>query len=308
MTRGPDFFLIGAPKCGTSALADYLGQHPEIGMCPRKETHFFADDQLFGRQQMHPGRRRKTLTEYLSWFETLQGRRLGEASVWYLYSRGSGERIKAFRPDAQLIAMIRNPITAVPALHSEFVHMGIEPVRDLESALALDEERVRGGAPPGFPPASYRSAFRYAEQLKAYFDLFGRESIHIVVFDDFKRDTAGAFRGVCRFLGVDSDFDPEIRIVNANKEARVPGFQRLVKRPPTSVRRALRVVTTEDSREWLQSRLSRLNTRNRPRGRIPPAVAAALLPEVENQCRELRELIGLDLTAWLEESDRIASG
>jgi hypothetical protein len=308
MSRGPDFFLIGAPKCGTSALADYLGQHPEVGMCPRKESHFFADDELHTRQQMHPGRRRKDLDEYLSWFEPLEERRLGEASVWYLSSRGSGERIKAFRPDAQTIAMIRNPMTAVPALHSEFVHMGIDPERDLEAALALDKTRVRDGAPPGFPPASYRSAFRYAEQLGAYFDLFGRENVHVVVFDDFKRDTARAFRGVCEFLAVDPSFEPEIRIVNANKQARVPGIQRLVKRPPAPLRRSLRIVTTESSREWLQSRLSRLNTRNRPRGQIPAPVAAALLPEVERQVAGLRELLGLDLSAWIEETERIASG
>lgn len=307
MSRGPDFFLIGAPKCGTSALADYLGQHPEVGMCPRKESHFFADDELHKRQQMHPGRRRKDLAEYLGWFAPLEGRRLGEASVWYLYSRGSGKRIKAFRPDAQAIAMIRNPMTAVPALHSEFVHMGIEPVRDLEAALALDEARVRDGAPPGFPPLSYRSAFRYAEQLAAYFDLFGRENVNVIVFDDFKRDTAGAFREVCEFLTVDPSFEPEIRIVNANKEARVPGFQRLVKRPPAPLRRSLKIVTTESSRELLQSRLSRLNTRKRPRGQIPPAVATALLPEVERQVPELRELLGLDLGAWIEESEQIAS-
>jgi hypothetical protein len=228
--------------------------------------------------------------------------------VWYLSSRGSGERIKAFRPDAQTIAMIRNPMTAVPALHSEFVHMGIDPERDLEAALALDKTRVRDGAPPGFPPASYRSAFRYAEQLGAYFDLFGRENVHVVVFDDFKRDTARAFRGVCEFLAVDPSFEPEIRIVNANKQARVPGIQRLVKRPPAPLRRSLRIVTTESSREWLQSRLSRLNTRNRPRGQIPAPVAAALLPEVERQVAGLRELLGLDLSAWIEETERIASG
>jgi hypothetical protein len=244
----------------------------------------------------------------VSWFERLQGRRLGEASVWYLSSRGTGERIKAFRPDAQVIAMVRNPVTAVPALHSEFVHMGIEPERDLERAVALDEARERDGGPPGFPPRSYRSAFRYAEQLSPYRDLFGAGNVHVVVFDDFKSDTAGSFSGVCRFLAVDPEFRPEIRIVNANKEARSAAFQQLVKRPPRPLRRALRLVTTESSRELFQSRLSRLNTRSRPRGGIPPAVATALLPEAELQVRELGDLLGLDLSAWIEEADRIASG
>lgn len=308
MPPGPDFFIVGAPKCGTTALADYLGQHPAIGMCPRKESHFFADDELFARLQMHPDRRRKDLAEYLSWFEPLRGRqRLGEASVWYLSSYGSGERIKAFRPDAQVIAMVRNPVTAVPALHSEFVHMGIEPERDLERAFALDEERERDGGPAGFPPRSYRSAFRFAEQIGGYHELFGRDSVHVVVFDDFRRDTATAFREVCGFLGVDPAFRPRLEIVNANKEARSRRIQEIVKRPPKPLRRGMHLFTTEAARERLASRLSRLNTRSRSRGQIPAAVALGLLPEVERQVDELHDLLGLELGGWIEEAGRVAA-
>jgi sulfotransferase family protein len=309
MPRGPDFFIVGAPKCGTTALAEYLGQHPEIGMCPRKESHFFADDELFARLQMHPDRQRKDRAEYLSWFEPIQDRRrLGEASVWYLSSRGSGERIKEFRPDGQVIAMVRNPVTAVPALHSEFVHMGIEPERDLERAFALDEVREREGAPAGFPPRSYRSAFRFAEQIAAYHEVFGRRNVHVVVFDDFKDDTGAAFRGACGFLGVDPAFRPELRIVNANKEARNRRIQELVKRPPEPLRRGVRLVTTEAARARFASRLSRLNTRNRPRDQVPAAVALGLLPEIERQVRELGELLSLELDQWVEAAERAAAG
>lgn len=306
---GPDFFIVGAPKCGTSALATYLGEHPEIGMCPHKESHFFADDELFARLQMHPDRRRKNPEEYLSWFQPLKGRRrLGEASVWYLYSPGSGARIRDYRPDAQIIAMIRNPLTAVPALHSEFVHMGIEPERDLERAFALDDERERTGTPTGFPPRSYRAAFAFAEQIAAYQQLFGRRNVDVVVFDDFVADTASAFAGVCTFLGVDPGHRPDLGVVNANKEARSRRFQQLVKRPPRSMRRGIRLVTTERTRELLASRLSRLNTRSRPRGRIPPAVARGLLPEIERQVRELDELLGLELGSWVTDAERAAGG
>jgi hypothetical protein len=308
MPAGPDFFIIGAPKCGTSALADYLGQHPAIGMCPRKESHFFADDELFARLQMHPDRRRKDLAEYLSWFEPLRGRQhLGEASVWYLSSRGSGERIKEFRADARMIAMIRNPATAVPALHSEFVHMGIEPELDLERACALDETREREGTPAGFPPRSYRSAFRFAEQIGTYRELFGPGNVHVVVFDDFKRNTEGAFKDACRFLGADPEFRPELRVVNANKQARSRRIQELVKRPPAPLRRGVRLLTTQAARERLASRLSRINTRNRPRGQIPAAVVEGLLPEIECQVRELRGLLGIELGHWIEEAERAAA-
>ena len=256
MPRDPTSSSSARRSAVRARLRTYLGEHPEIGMCPRKESHFFADDEVFARLQMHPDRRRKELDEYLSWFGPLQGRRrLGEASVWYLYSAGSGARIRDFRPDAQIIAMIRNPLTAVPALHSEFVHMGIEPERDLERAFALDHERERRGTPTGFPPRSYRAAFRFAEQIAAYHRLFGRRNVDVVVFDDFVADTARHSRASAPFSRRPGS-SPRPGSRNANKEARSRRFQGLVKRPPEPLRRGMHLVTTESTRELLASRLS----------------------------------------------------
>ena len=95
----------------------------------------------------------------------------------------------------------------LPSLHSQFVFVGIEPEEDFGSALALDAERERSGPPAGFPPRSYRSAVRYGEQLRRYLDVFGRERIHVIVYDEFRDDTRGAYREACRFLEV----DPELR-------------------------------------------------------------------------------------------------
>src|SRR5579864_3973839 len=82
----PDFFIVGAPKAGTSAMAAQLGQHPEIFMCPVKEPQFF------GRDQRHIGGPRRSLSEYLSLFDAAgQSARVGEASTNYLYSATAPE-------------------------------------------------------------------------------------------------------------------------------------------------------------------------------------------------------------------------
>lgn len=82
-------------------------------------------------------------------FEGAQGRkRIGEASVWYLYSSAASREINQFSPEADPIVMLRNPFEALPSLHSQFVFVGIEPVEDFEEALAPDEERERAGTPP----------------------------------------------------------------------------------------------------------------------------------------------------------------
>src|SRR6266545_5937438 len=158
--RRPDFFIVGAPKCGTTALNDYLKDHPEIFISARKELHFFGSDLVFR------GPRRITEQEYLSFFAPARHeKRLGEASVWYLYSQQAAAEIKAFSPAARIIIMLRNPVDMMYSLHSQRLYNGRETISDFAKALATEEmhgrkEWDRKGAlnAVGF---SYREAATY---------------------------------------------------------------------------------------------------------------------------------------------------
>lgn len=297
--RGPEFFIVGAPKCGTTALTAYLAQHPEIGMCARKETQHFATD-MRERLAVKSGSRRLSEQEYLDLFAPVQDRRLlGEASVWYLYSRAAPHEIHRFMPEARIIAMFRSPVEMLPSLHSEFVYVGLEPEEDFTGALALDARREREGTPQGFPPHSYRAAVRYAEQLRRYFDAFGRERVHVIIYDDFRADTAAAYRRTCEFLGVDPEFEPEIEVVNPNKEVRSSMLRGLLRRPPEPARRVLHRITSQRARVAVGQAIKRWNTRFAPRTPVADAgVKAELRRIAEGEGRKLGKLIGRDLSAW----------
>ena len=308
--RGPDFFIVGAPKCGTTAMADYLGQHPEVGMAAAKEKHYFGSDlhpRLARRKDRRPRppQRQDWLAQrrevYLRLFTEVQDRkRLGEASVWYLYSSEAAREIKDFSPKADIIVMLRNPLEMLPSLHSQFVHVGIEPVEDFEQALALDEERVRSGTPPGFPPHSYRSAVGYADQVRRYLDVFGRDRVHVIIYDEFRDRTRDAYRATCEFLGVDSSYVPEIEVVNPNKQVRSRALRRFVWGPPEALRGVLHAVTSESTRVRIGGALKRWNTKFVARGAPPDHVTRPLRPLVAREVRELRELLGVDVEYWLE--------
>lgn len=297
--KGPDFFIVGAPKCGTTAMSDYLGQHPEIGMCPRKETHVFATD-LYDRLRVKSGQHPPDREQFLQFFAGLGDcRTRGEASVWHLYSSAAAAEIASFEPTAKIVVMLRDPLQMLWSLHSEFVYVGLEPVEDFETALSLDSERERSGTPVGFPPTSYRSAIRYAEQIRRYLDVFGPGRLHVVLYDSFRDDTLGAYRQTCEFLGVDPGFEPQTEVINPNKRPRNALFRRLVRRPPEAVRGVLHRVTTENMRWRVGNQLNRLNTRFTQREPLPATVRAELSPEVEKQVTELDELLGLDVGGWL---------
>lgn len=107
----PDVFIVGAPKCGTSAMHQYLAAHPDIYMA-KKEMHTFGGDLRFGPQFY-----RRNLHEYLAEFAARQGqRRAGEASVWYLFSTQAAAEIHAFNPEARIIIMLREPAEMLHSL------------------------------------------------------------------------------------------------------------------------------------------------------------------------------------------------
>lgn len=131
--KTPNFFIVGAPKCGTTAMHIYLRQHPEIFMPEKKESHFFGSDlnsQYFIRDR----------EKYLSLFsEAKDVKRIGEASVWYLYSKQAAYEIKEFSPSASIIIMLRNPVDMLYAQHSQFLYNGNENIASFEDALNAEK-------------------------------------------------------------------------------------------------------------------------------------------------------------------------
>ena len=129
MASKPNFFIVGAPKCGTTALYEYLRPHPHIFMSKVKEPHFFAND--LGTYPFI-----KTLEEYTRLFtdSNEQHVRVGEASVYYLRSATAIANIHQFNPHAKIIAMFRNPVEMVHALHSQLLYVSEESESDFETA------------------------------------------------------------------------------------------------------------------------------------------------------------------------------
>jgi hypothetical protein len=226
--RLPDFFVVGQPKSGTTALYEMLRRHPAIFMPAGKEPWFFAHE-LHERTPPRPEGTPATLAQYRALFAAARsGQRVGEASALYLWSRTAAREIAAVAPEARIVAILREPAALLRSLHLQFVETYVETEGDLRTALALESERRAGREVPRhtyWPQALlYSEHVRYVEQLRRYHELFGRERVLVLIYDDFRADNAATVRRVLRFLDVD-DTAP-IEPVEANPTVH-PRSQRL---------------------------------------------------------------------------------
>jgi hypothetical protein len=228
----------------------------------------------------------------------------GEASIGYLCSTRAAQEIHDFSPDSRIVAILRNPVDMIHSLHSEMLFQGDEDIVDFEEALAAEDDRKRGERIPPMCQFQlwslfYRDVGRYAEQVERYFDVFGRDQVHVIIFDDFKADVAASYLQTLRFLEIDPDFRPEFPVVNANKVARSATAVRLLRRPPQTVRRLARaVIPSQSARRSLGRRLQTLNAQNRSRDAIAPALRRSLQLEFADDVVRLGKLLDRDLSGW----------
>ena len=225
----PNFFIVGAPKCGTTSLHEYLQRHPDVFMPWYKEPHFFGSDldgSRFRQFRGKPGR-------YLKLFRDARGQsRIGESSPWYLVSERAAAEIHSYDPNAKIIIMLRSPVDMMYSMWSQFRYSGNEQIDSFAEALDAESDRRAGKqirrAAHCVTGLQYRQMARFSQQVPRYFDVFGRENVRVIIFDDFARDTAGVYRGVCDFLGIDSGLRINFDIRNPNKETRFAWLQQLI--------------------------------------------------------------------------------
>lgn len=302
--KKPDFFVVGAPKCGTTALNQYLAAHGDI-FVGRKEMHYFGSDLKFGSQFY-----RRDEQAYLAEFEGCEdATRVGESSVWYLFSRTAAREIKAFNPEARIIIMLREPATMMHSMYHQFLCDGNEHLSTFEEALKAEDERRAGrllSRQNYFAQGMlYRAAARFTDQVKRYFDVFGREQVKVIIYDDFARDTSGVYAQTLEFLGVSpSKIDPgmDFGVVNGNQSVKSPALRAFLQDPwvrGTAVR--LRPLLPKAAFALLQEVGQHLNSKNlRPAKRTPfaPELRISLQREFAPEVERLSELLGRDLTYW----------
>jgi hypothetical protein len=289
----PTFLGIGSGKCGTSWIWEMLRRHPDLFLPELKEIHYFNEEAPEAHNVPNP-RSRRPIEWYLSYFSDAEPRRVcGEITPSYLWSRSAPRRIHAFDPSMKLFVSFRDPVDRLFSVYLFGIQRG-----QTDSSLSFEETLEQA------PYLIERT--KYGASIARYLDLFPREQLHVILYEDIRDEPDRVLTDLARFIGVDP-FVPE----DAGEAANITG------RPvhPGVTRRLmqLRLVTKRYGLERVIEAADRLGlgaAYRHLRRSEPFDDRPTIAPETEARLRELfapdiellESQLDLDLTAWKPEA------
>jgi hypothetical protein len=296
--RVPDFFIIGAPKCGTSALAEYLRTHPGVFFCRPKEPFFYSADYA------HRGRISQR-NDYLALFaEAPAGALLGEGSTWYLCSEVAVPRILKDNPDARLIVMLREPVAMLRSLHAHQLRELDEGFEDLAAAWNAQAARAGGRQLPRLcadpKMLQYQRVCSLGEQLERLFATVRQAQVLVHIFEEFVADPKAGYERTLAFLGLPPDRRMEFPQVNpalGYRSRLLHRFAGHVKRewsgPYQALKRAANRVGLRPGTWVTQS-----NKRAAQKPALDARFVADLRRELQPAVEHVERLLGRRIEAW----------
>ncbi|NJN74672.1 MAG: sulfotransferase domain-containing protein [Limnothrix sp. RL_2_0] len=296
--KKPNFFVVGAPKCGTTALCQYLSSHPHIYISSCKEPHYFADEfKEFGIN---------TWEDYTALFQDAHEKhfRVGEGSTHYLFSPTALGNIYRYDSNAKIIAMLRNPIDLVYSYHSQLIYNLEENEKNFEKAWHLQSARAKGQNIPALQKnplvLQYKSLASLGSQVEKLLQIFPKEQIQFILFDDFKSSTKAIYESVISFLDLPSDHKTSFPRVNANRKHRFERIGRLIENPPQRLRSMVaatkKLLGTESL--GIANTARNINLKKFEREPLTEAFRAELFRAFESDIQMLSLLLNRDLSHW----------
>lgn len=271
-------------------MANWLGWHPEIFMSPLKEPHHFDTDHR---------RRIESRKEYEKLFEAAgeAHKAIGEASVYYLFSREAVHNILRYNSSSKFIVMLRNPFDMAYSLHRFYLHVGREDVIDFARAWALDEERREGRC---IPPRAwdrkrmvYRDICALGEQVERLLTNVPRDSVHFVFLEDVRRDCRAEYINVLQFLRIPDDGRKDFQRLNVARSNRFQSVAYLSTmiydlKHKLRIKRGL----------GLLNAMKRLNSKGPDNGSVDVELRREVIGYFRSDIAKLGALTGRNLNHW----------
>ena len=279
-------------------MFDYLGQHPAIGTCKKKEPQFFGTD----IKERTKKDRHLDLNTYLQLFDHIENDWAMEAYTWNLFSKTAAKEIHEFNSDGRIIIMLRDPAEMAYSLYFQNRYNDTEELETFEAALGAEKGRKNGTvlAPRANPidHLLYSEVICFHDQVKRYLDLFGPEQVRIILFNDFKLITLMEVQKIFTWLGIDDKFQPDLEIVNQAKVNKNKGLRRFYDNPPSILRKVARLFLSSKQRSSMYKKAVKSNAKKLEKPVLDPETRKRLIANTLDDIEKLEALIGRDLSHW----------
>ena len=298
MKKHPNFLVIGAMKAGTTAFHKYLDQHSEIYMTKKeKEPRYFAlstdKQQYTGPQDPAAKCEFKTFDKYQTLFdEVTDEKAIGESSTIYLSHAQAPKNIHDFNPDMKLVVILRDPVDRAFSNFTYTRRDERESANTIWEAMDAEPKRTADGWGPLW---HYQRKGLYFEHLSRYFELFPREQMHIILYDDYKKNPQQTLTDTFAFLGVDTSFT-----VDFSEKHNVSGVpkNRVVNKfiHNKTIKQVTRTLVPLSIRSSVKKAINSANLKKAEP--LTKADETRLYTYFKEDVEQLEQLIGKDLTAW----------
>jgi len=195
-----DFFIVGAPKAGTTSLFYYLNKNKGICMSSIKEPNFFSSQDLKIQKIYYDSLILDNLKEYERIFTPKNKQQIiGEASVSYLFYPNVANRIFDYNPRSKIIIILRDPVERAFSHYSMDLRLGhVKQSLDELFDLGLNNK-------DNLFFQQYILLGQYYEQVNRYIEVFGRENICVKFYDELKLDASSFYSDILKFLHQEND-------------------------------------------------------------------------------------------------------
>ncbi|MCB1755466.1 MAG: sulfotransferase domain-containing protein [Gammaproteobacteria bacterium] len=300
--KKPNTFIVGAPKCGTTALSEYLRAHPQVFVSSPKEPHHFVYEDMPKKSKYND------LDKYLELFKEAgdQHKIIMEASVWYLFSEKAIEKIHAFDPASKIIIMLRRPDEMVYSMHNQAVITFNDDILDFTQAWQSSLNNKKRASYPKLCKEprllDYNKIANYSAQIENVLKFFPKSQVFIIFYDDFKANTESVFSDTLSFLGIEQVPLGKFEKINKNRTIKNRVLGRFIKEPPQfMLKLASKIKTLLGIRKLgILSRLSALNSVETKRAELPEAVRLDIVNHYRSDILRLQTLAHRDLSDWLK--------
>ncbi|MBN2682085.1 MAG: sulfotransferase [Bacteroidales bacterium] len=308
--RKPNFFVVGAAKAGTTSLYYYLNQHPEIYLSPLKEPNFFSTDinpELFSDTY-----RKNNQLDYKKYFsvkplnklqlsfvreeeyynllfeDAKEEKIIGECSTSYLFSNEAAGNIFEYNPKAKILITIRNPIERAYSHYLMALRYGYTSL-NFNEAINKDINAIKKGW--GISEL-FIELGQYSQQISRYYEVFGKENVLVLLFEELKNNLEGSLGKTFEFLNVKGYTVKNSEVQNS---AKVPRFRTLNK---FFVHSGIKNLSTKMLPSGSKEKLKSALYKNAGKMEMKKEDRDFLLRIFETEIKETSVLINKDLSSW----------